>query len=84
MNRLDEERMSIGQVLEIYREGCNNALNRLFTAQDDRIRLYKQQMAALQKRQTDIQRALIDQLEQNHKQIQERLTRQMAASGIDG
>ena len=76
--------MSIGQVLEIYREGCNNALNRLFTAQDDRIRLYKQQMAALQKRQTDIQRALIDQLEQNHKQIQERLTRQMAASGIDG
>ena len=83
MNRLDVERVSIGQVLEIYREGCNNALNRLVAAQDERIRLYMQQMAVVQKHQADIRCGLMHQFEENNRQIQELLTRGMAKGGID-
>ena len=49
----------------------------MFGAQDERIRLYKQQMEAVQKHQFDVRRGLIDQLEENHKQIQQRLSREI-------
>lgn len=74
MDRLEGEKETISQVLDTYRQGCHQFLNQLFHAHEQRIELYRQQMASVRQQHEDICRDIIHQLEENDKRIQERFS----------
>lgn len=82
MRHLDDEKDSITRVLEAYRKGCDGALDRLFAAQEERVELHRQQMAAVQKHHSDLSRDLIHRLKENDKRIQQRLSFPMLERGL--
>lgn len=83
MRHLDDERDSINRVLEIYRKGCHSVLGQLFEAQEERIELYRRQVAAVQKHHADLSRDLIHRLEENDRRVQQRLCFESLTSGME-
>ncbi|PYH99924.1 hypothetical protein BO71DRAFT_85540 [Aspergillus ellipticus CBS 707.79] len=73
IREIESERKTIGQVLETYRQDCHQVLDRLFEAQEERIRLCEQQLKSIRQHHTEVCQDLIHRLEQNEQQVQERM-----------
>lgn len=72
-HQLENEKGTISQVLDSYRQGWHQVMDQLFKAHEERIELYRQQMQAVRKQHSDLCQDLIRRLEENDKRIQERL-----------
>lgn len=72
-HQLEQEKGTIGQVLDSYRQGCHQVMDQLFKAHEERIELYRQQMQSVRKQHSDLCQDLIRRLEENDRRIQERL-----------
>lgn len=72
-NQLEDERIAITRVLETYHQGCNQVLDQLFQAHEERIELYKQQILSVRRQHRDLCQDLIRQVEDNDRRIAERM-----------
>ncbi|KAE8152414.1 hypothetical protein BDV25DRAFT_67365 [Aspergillus avenaceus] len=69
---LENERYTVNEALETYRQQCHSVLDKLFAAQEERIRLCTQQMDAIQHHHADICKELIHRLELKERCAQNR------------
>lgn len=72
-HQLEQEKGTIGQVLDSYRQGCHQVMDQLFKVHKDRIELYRQQIQSVREQHSDLCQDLIRRLEENDRRIQERL-----------
>ncbi|RAL02440.1 uncharacterized protein BO80DRAFT_378903 [Aspergillus ibericus CBS 121593] len=70
---IESEKDTINEVLEMYRQDCHRVLDRLFEAQEERIRLCQQQMNSIRNHHTEVCQELVHRLERNEQQLQDRM-----------
>ncbi|KAI9367982.1 hypothetical protein BJX61DRAFT_252531 [Aspergillus egyptiacus] len=67
--QMESERTTVNKALEIYRNQCHKVLDRVFSAQMERIRLCKQQMDSIKQQHADICQGLICRLEEDERSL---------------
>ncbi|PYH65418.1 uncharacterized protein BO88DRAFT_471254 [Aspergillus vadensis CBS 113365] len=73
IQEIESEKKTISEVLEMYRRDCHRVLDQLFKAQEERIRLCQQQMNSIREHHTDVCQELMQRLERDEKQLQDRM-----------
>ncbi|PKY04717.1 hypothetical protein P168DRAFT_303888 [Aspergillus campestris IBT 28561] len=67
--QLEQERKTITEALETYRQQCHRVLDQLFEAQKEQIRVCREQMEGVQRHHADICREVTDRLEANERSL---------------
>lgn len=80
--KLEDEKDTITRVLDSYRQGCNQVFDQLFKAHEERIELYRQQMAAVKQQHRDLCQDLMRRLQENDKRIGERVPASLSHSNL--
>ncbi|GLA94922.1 hypothetical protein AtubIFM61612_005049 [Aspergillus tubingensis] len=73
IQEIESEKKTINEVLEMYRRDCHRVLDQLFEAQEERIRLCQQQMHSIREHHTEVCQELMQRLERDEKQLQDRM-----------
>ncbi|RAH62112.1 hypothetical protein BO85DRAFT_501794 [Aspergillus piperis CBS 112811] len=73
IQEIESEKKTINEVLEMYRRDCHRVLDQLFEAQEERIRLCQQQMNSIREHHTEVCQELMQRLERDEKQLQDRM-----------
>ncbi|KAL4889957.1 hypothetical protein BDV59DRAFT_204765 [Aspergillus ambiguus] len=78
--QLEDERDAINRVLDSYHRQCNQVLDQLFQAQEERLRLCQEQMDSIRTHHAKIRQELIHRLEANGRTGQKRTLSDLPAS----
>lgn len=70
-HQLEQEKGTVGQVLDSYQQCCHQVMDQIFKAHEERIELYRQQMQSVKKQHSNLCQDLIRRLEENNRRIQE-------------